>query len=59
MATADLDPRWNWIEVRFLGDPGPVWIKADCRHQEVVPVTSVTGELVAQLCTTCDTQLSV
>lgn len=28
-----------------------------CLHTEVIPVESVTGEVVAQLCLTCDTQL--
>lgn len=36
--------------------PGPVWIKGHCRHLEVVPVTSVLGEEVAQLCKTCEEQ---
>lgn len=53
----ELDPRWDWVEVQFFGDPGPTWIKGACRHHEIVPVDTVTGEIVARLCLTCDTQL--
>ena len=53
---ADLDPRWNWVAVRRLGDAGPTYIKGECRHAEVVPVESF-GHTVAHLCLTCDTQL--
>jgi hypothetical protein len=52
----ELDPRWEWHEVTLLSEPGPVYIKGRCRHTEVVPVESA-GEVVAQLCLTCDTQL--
>ena len=52
-----LDPRWEWIDVTRLGDPGPKYIRGRCLHTEVVPVESVAGEVVAQLCRTCDTQL--
>jgi hypothetical protein len=30
-----------------------------CNHVHRVPVVSVAGELVAQLCLSCDTQLDV
>ena len=50
------DPHWEWVEVTVLSDPGPVYIKARCLHTEVVPIFSVTDEVVAQLCLTCDTQ---
>lgn len=57
MAEVELDPRWHWADVRTLSDAAPVWIKAECRHTEVIPVeSSVTGEVVAQLCLTCDHQ---
>jgi hypothetical protein len=52
----DLDPRWFWIEAASFSQPGPVWVRAGCRHTEVIPVESVTGEIVAQLCLTCDRQ---
>lgn len=53
---AALDPRWEWIEVTQMGDPGPRYVRGPCRHTEVVPVEA-GGEVVAQLCLTCDTQL--
>jgi hypothetical protein len=53
----DLDPRWEWIDVSTMGQrPGTTFIKGPCKHLEVVPVESVEGERVAQLCRTCDTQ---
>ena len=52
----ELDPRWEWCEVRRLGDKEPRWIKGWCRHLEVVPVES-GGVVVAQLCLTCDGQI--
>ena len=52
----ELDPRWEWMLVQSLGMPDR-YIKVRCLHTEVVPVESVTSEIVAQLCTTCDTQL--
>jgi hypothetical protein len=52
-----LDPRWEWIEVTRFGDPEREYIRGRCLHTEVVPVESVTGGVVAQLCRTCDTQL--
>lgn len=51
----DLDPRWNWIEVRSLSGTTR-FHKTTCRHLEVVPVES-GGQVVAHLCQTCDTQL--
>jgi hypothetical protein len=55
--SADLDPRWDWIEVWELGKPDPVYIRGMCNHLEVKPVEAVTGEVVAHLCVTCDSQL--
>lgn len=53
-----LDPRWQWVENRRLCDPEPTYLRGPCNHLERVDVEScVTGELVAQLCLTCDTQL--
>lgn len=52
-----MDPRWDWIEVQFFGDPGPTWIRGPCKHLETIPVMSVTGEHVAHLCLVCDAQL--
>ena len=49
-----LDPRWEWTLIQGLGVPD-VWVKARCLHTEVIPVESVTGDVVAQLCLTCDT----
>lgn len=55
---AELDPRWQWIEITEMGSRDPVYLKGPCRHLEAVPVTScVTGEELAQLCLTCDGQL--
>jgi len=56
------DPRWDWCNIQTLSDPGPVWIKGQCKHltPEPVEVTDpVTDEviLVARLCPDCDTQL--
>ena len=56
MAEVELDPRWEWCDVRTISDPAPVWIKAGCRHTEVIPIESLDGETVAQLCLTCDHQ---
>jgi hypothetical protein len=53
----DLDPRWEWIEIATRGERDPVYIKGPCRHLEIVPVESVSGEVVARLCRTCDAQL--
>lgn len=51
----DLDPRWEWYELRTLG-AGIRYVKGPCRHLNVVPVES-GGETVAHLCTDCDAQL--
>jgi hypothetical protein len=53
----ELDPRWEWIEATTCSDPGPRWVRARCRHLEVIPVEGLSGEVVAHLCLTCDTQL--
>jgi hypothetical protein len=51
----DLDPRWEWIEIREFG--GAVFYeRVACNHLEVEPVYA-GGELVARLCLTCDAQL--
>lgn len=50
----------DWIELpRLLCEPGPTYVRATCRHGagDVVSVESVTGEVVAQLCTRCDMAL--
>lgn len=52
-----LDPRYDWVKIRRLCDAEPVYVRGACLHLEVVPVESVTGEVVARLCLTCDTQL--
>ena len=51
----DLDPRWEWIELRLFGEPGPLWVRGACRHTELADIETVDGELAAQLCLTCDT----
>lgn len=53
---SDLDPRWEWMEFRRMGDAHPTYRKVRCNHLEVVPVES-GGETVAHLCLTCDQQL--
>lgn len=53
--TIELDPRWEWVNVPTLDDPDR-WVRGACRHAEVVPVSSVEGEVVARLCLTCDRQ---
>lgn len=52
-----LDPRWQWINITTLSDATPQYVRGLCNHLETVPVESVTGETVAHLCLTCDTQL--
>jgi hypothetical protein len=54
---ADLDPRWDWHEVTAIGDRERQYVKGLCRHLETVPVRSVTGEILAHLCVTCDSQV--
>jgi len=57
-SVASLDPRWEWVEIRSLGDPAPAYVKGRCAHLDVVPVDSVVdGETIAHLCLTCDEQL--
>lgn len=54
----ELDPQWEWVELRRLHASSPRYIKGSCRHVEVVDVDLVlTGEVVARLCTTCFEQL--
>lgn len=55
-APTDLDDRWGWVEVSVLGEELR-YIRGRCRHRDVVPVDLLTGEIVAQLCLTCDLQL--
>jgi hypothetical protein len=50
-----LDHRWEWQLARGLGVPDR-WVKVRCLHTEVEPVRSLAGDVVAQLCLTCDTQ---
>jgi hypothetical protein len=57
MTEDDLDPRWEWCDVRSLGDPGPVWIKVRCLHTQTVPVITMADEHVAELCLVCDSPL--
>ncbi len=56
MAEAELDPRWEWHLTQPLG-MAERYVRGRCLHTEVVPVRSVTGAVVAQLCRTCDSQL--
>jgi hypothetical protein len=52
-----LDPRWDWINTTTYGG-APEYIKGACRHLTPVEVRGVVnGELLAQLCPDCDTQL--
>jgi hypothetical protein len=44
------DDRWEWIELPRHGGQPSDWIPGRCRHTEIVPVKSVTGEVVARLC---------
>lgn len=54
---AELDPRWEWIDVSTWDMPDQ-WMKGECLHLTPVPVhAQPTGELVAHLCPDCDTQL--
>lgn len=59
MRAVPLDPRFDWIEERTLGDPAPRYIRGACRHLEAVPVETIDGEHVATLCLTCDQQFPV
>lgn len=53
----ELDPNWEWVEIQYFGERDPVYVRGRCNHLETEPVTTVTGEPVAQLCITCDAQL--
>jgi hypothetical protein len=55
MGEVERDPRWEWIHVPTCGNPD-LWVRGQCNHLEVLPVESVTGDVVAQLCQTCDLQ---
>lgn len=48
---------WEWIELRTLC--GEVdYVKGRCKHLAITPVDLIlTGEVVAQLCLNCNTQL--
>lgn len=51
------DPRWQWIHVPDVSN-WDQWIKGECNHLAPAPVhAQPTGELVAWLCSDCDTQL--
>ncbi|MFD7615746.1 hypothetical protein [Streptomyces sp. NPDC059802] len=55
--SAELDPRWEWIDVGTYGNPDQ-WIKGECNHLTPDPVhAQPTDELVAHLCPDCNTQL--
>lgn len=57
---ADLDPRWDWIDITPISEPpGTRFIKGACRHlpRFVDRVENVDGDLVGHLCTTCDAAL--
>ena len=53
----EFDPHWEWVDVTTITDREPVYVKGRCRHLDVVPVHTLVGETVAQLCLTCDAQL--
>ena len=51
------DPRFEWIECPTAGGRTE-WIRGACNHLEPVEIHGVVdGELLAFLCTDCDTQL--
>jgi hypothetical protein len=52
----DLDPRWEWVEIRRFGDPESTYVKGQCNHLHVIHVVA-GDEVVAHLCLTCDAQL--
>jgi hypothetical protein len=57
-SVADLDPRWEWHHVCSADGTLDRWVRGGCNHLEVVNVdVALTGEVVARLCVTCDTQL--
>jgi len=47
----------EWIDITPVGSREPVYIPGRCHHLATVPVDSVTGRIVAELCIMCDTQL--
>lgn len=53
---SELDPRWEWTEVRIWDGRHVHHIRGRCNHLETVPVET-GGEVVARLCLTCDQQL--
>jgi hypothetical protein len=53
-----LDPHYEWYEVQTMSRAEPEYRRLRCRHLDVVPVES-NGQQVAQLCITCDAQLSI
>lgn len=56
--TAQLDPNWEWIEVVTFDSNRTMWLRGRCYHRRTAQVTStVTGELLAYLCLSCDSQL--
>jgi hypothetical protein len=54
MTDVEADPRLGWLASYFAARIANSGI---CLHAEVIPVELVTGEVVAQLCLTCDAQL--
>lgn len=58
-AVTDLDPRFEWIEMVTFGQAEPEYVRGACRHLETVPVETIDGEHVANLCLTCDQQFTV
>lgn len=51
------DPRFEWVQVLDAGGRTE-WVRGACNHLEPVEVRGVVdGELLAFLCTDCDTQL--
>lgn len=58
MSDAELDPRWDWVEITTWGGVESRYVKGRCNHIDTVPVEStVTGERLATLCLMCDAQL--
>jgi hypothetical protein len=57
MSDLELDPRWEWIDVSSYGEmPGTTFVKGRCNYLKVETVHNLDGEVVALLCTTCDTR---
>jgi hypothetical protein len=52
------DDEYDWIEVTKFGGQ-PQYVRGACHHVRRTPVESVLGEVVAQLCLSCDEQLPV